>query len=494
MDVSLLSGEVRIAVPVLTVEQFYHANSGGDWVFGNDLRLMLRWAGLRLDGRAMYAFFQSDLMPPPFTISEMVRRMPGGSSFTLTPGSQPSCRRWFDAREIVNAHREPLEPVDRIRAALDGVLSHVPESPAVHFSGGVDSGLIAARLSALGRMDARLQNYTRGPGDPFHDVAPQMAAHLGLRFEQVPWQPAEILAILETLAKEHTFPVSDPATVPTMLMARAMDRWDSLPSVLLTGSVAGNPYEVAPRYESWRRVCLIPRPVRYLFGLAYPLGLWRYESPIARQSSVLRRSVQLSLLQASGSAAGNLQGIAYRIPADVDADVKQALIEGYEGMTEGLDPGDRLALMSIIRHGGSRCGARPFDAMRRRGVHTIHPFMEPAMLRAVFSIPWQERSQGKESKALLKLLLAESAPREWVYRARAGLPLPFSDVFADPSVRAIIGDVALSPGNPVMGFCRGRAVEQIFRRAHERQSLNVGARRFVWAFTFLSFWLSQLDL
>jgi hypothetical protein len=98
MDVSLLSGEVRIAVPVLTVEQFYHANSGGDWVFGNDLRLMLRWAGLRLDGRAMYAFFQSDLMPPPFTISEMVRRMPGGSSFTLTPGSQPSCRRWFDAR------------------------------------------------------------------------------------------------------------------------------------------------------------------------------------------------------------------------------------------------------------------------------------------------------------------------------------------------------------------------------------------------------------
>ena len=38
MDVSLLSGEVRVAVPILTVEQFYHANSGGDWAFANDLR------------------------------------------------------------------------------------------------------------------------------------------------------------------------------------------------------------------------------------------------------------------------------------------------------------------------------------------------------------------------------------------------------------------------------------------------------------------------
>jgi hypothetical protein len=493
MDVSLLSGEVRIAVPVLTVEQFYHASIGGDWVFGNDLRLMLRWAGLQLDARAVYAFFQYDFMPPPYTISKTVSRIRGGSSLTLPPGGQPSLHRWFDACEIAGPHPETGSPEDSIRAALDGILARVPASPAVHFSGGVDSGLVAARLAAIGRKDTRLHNYTRGPGDPFHEVAPQMAAYLGLPFERAQWQATEVPAILETLAREHSFPVNDPATVPTILLARAMDRWDSLPSVLLTGTVAGNAFEIAPRYESWRRVCMIPWLARALAGLAYPLGLWTSESAIARQASVLRRSAQLSLLQASGSVSGNLQGIAYQIPSEIHADMKQALMDGYEGVTEGIDPRDRLALMSLIRHGGSRCGARPFDAMRRRGVHTIHPFMEPDMLRAEFALTWSERNEGPESKAPLKRLLAESVPREWVYRARAGLPMPFSDVFTDPTVRAIVGDVALSPDNPVMDFCRRRSVEQIFRRAEQRQSLNVGARRFVWAFTFLSLWLGQLD-
>ena len=493
MDISLSSGEVRVAVPVLTVEQFYYASSGGDWVFGNDLRLMLRWAGFQLDARAVYAFFQYDFMPPPLTVSRTVRRIPGGSSLTLLPGGQPSFNRWFDAREVADPHPDPANPAARIRAALDSILARVPESPFVHFSGGVDSGLVAARLAAIGRTDARLQNYTRGPGDPFHEVAPQMANHLGLRFEQVQWQTSEVPNVLGDLAKEYSFPVSDPATVPTILLTRAMDRWGSLPSALLTGTVAGNTFDFAPRYESWRRVYMIPRPLRWLAGQAYPLGLWRSESAIARCVSVVRRSTQLSLLQAAGTSHGALAGKAYGIPSGVHADMRRALTDGYESLTEGLNPSDRVSLMSLIRHGATRCGARPFDAMRRRGVQTIHPFIEPPMVRTLFSMSLQDRSQANERKAPLKRLLAESVPREWVYRASAGFPLPFNDVFTDAAVRAIVGDVVLSPRNPVMDFCRRRNVEQVFWRAEERRSLNVGAQRFVWAFTFLSLWLSQLD-
>jgi asparagine synthase (glutamine-hydrolysing) len=493
MDVSLLSGEVRVVVPLLTVEQFYHAEDGGNWVFGNDLRLMLRWAGVDVDDWAVYSFFQYDFIPPPLTVSKAVRRVPGGSAFTLPPGGGPSLKRLFDARQIAEPQPEPAIPLERIRAAVDGVLARVPPSPVVHFSGGVDSGLVAARLSALGHKDARLQNYTYGLDDPFRELAPQMAAHLGLEFEQVAWQTSEVPAILEDMAKEYSFPVSDSAMIPTMMLARAMDQWDSRPSMLLTGTVAGNAFEVGTRYAPWRRVFMIPKPLRWLAGQAYPLGLWRSESAAARAAAAMRRSTQLSLLQAACSPHGNLLGLAYDIPRGTHADMRQILLEGYEAVTEGATPGDRMILMGMIRHGATRCGARPFDAMRRRGVHTLHPFLEPDVLRAMFSLSWEERSEGEVTKALLKRLLVESVPREWVYRARAGLPLPFSDVFTNPAVQALLGDLVLSPRNPLMDLCRRRSVEQVFRRAEERESLNVGARRFVWMFTFLSLWLSQLD-
>jgi len=492
MDISLASGTVRISVPLLTVEQFYHAGDGRGWVFGNDLRLMIRWAGLHLDERAAYSFFQYDFIPPPLTISQTVQRIPGGFAFTLPSDGAPSLKRWFDAREIAEPRPEQASPVERVRAAIDGVLACVPQSPIVHFSGGVDSGLVAARLAALGRKDALLQNYTRGPDDPFHELAPQMAAHLGLPFEQVEWQLAEVPAILGDLTKEYTFPVSDPAVIPTIMLARAMDRWDFRPSALLTGTVAGNVLEMNMRYFTWRRVFMIPRPLRWLVAQAYPLGLWQSESETARAVAVMQRSAQLSSLQAATSAHGNLLGVAYNIPSEVHADIKQIVMETYEGVTEGADLSDRVVLMSMFRHGGSRCGARPFDAMRRRGVQTLHPFMEPAVLRAAFSLSWKERGDRKVSKVLLKRLLAESVPREWVYRARAGLPLPFSDVYTHPAVRAMVEDLVLSPQNPVMSLCLRRNVEQVFRRAEGRKPLNVGARRFVWALTSLSLWLSQL--
>jgi hypothetical protein len=495
MDVSLTPGEVRIVVPIVTVEQFYHAVIGGDWAFGNDLRLMLRWAGLELDERAVYSFFQYDYVPPPLTFSQTIRRIPGGFALMLTSGGDPSLEQVFDARELAVPHPESISPVETVRAALDGLLSRVPPSPVIHFSGGVDSGLIAARLAALGRKDARLHSFSSGPGDPFRDVAPQMAAHLDLPFEQVEWQISEVPAVLEDLAKEYSFPTCDPAALPTLTLLRAMDRWAESPSALVTGTAGGNVFNVGVRYDTWRRIAAIPRPLRSLAARAYTLWGWKSNSRAARATVAMQKSAQFSVLQAAGGAIshGTLAGLAYAIPMEAQADIERALMERYEAVTEGASPKDRTALMSMMRHSACLCGARPFDAMRRRGIPTVHAYAEPAMVSAGFSLSWEEKCERGVLKSVLKRLLAESVPREWAYHSRSGFLLPFSDMFAHPAVRALVHDVVLTSQNPVMAFCRPDSVDHVFRRAEAGQPMNPGARRFVWALTSLSLWLSQLD-
>src|SRR5437867_2096856 len=43
---SLQSGELMVAVPPATPEQFYYSKDHRGWVFSNDMRLMIRWAVL----------------------------------------------------------------------------------------------------------------------------------------------------------------------------------------------------------------------------------------------------------------------------------------------------------------------------------------------------------------------------------------------------------------------------------------------------------------
>ena len=493
MDVSLLSGEVRIAVPVLTVEQFYHAGDGQGWVFGNDLRLMLRWAGLRLSDLAIYSMLHYDYVPSPYTLSETVQRVPPGHILTLVPGGTASVRQFFNPREIAGPPGDG-EPEERMREALDCVLARMPCPAAVHFSGGVDSGLIAARLAALGRNEVRLHNFTKGPeADPFHELASEMAEHLGMPCDQAVWDPSSVPDLLHELAHEYSFPITDPSCFPTLFLMRELAQRGQNPAVVTTGTGAGYTLEASRWFATWRRIHAIPRPIRRLGAVAYPLWLWRVDSEFARAVVALQRSAQFNVIQNASSGHGTLHGLAYDIPTGVRAAMMETLEEAQMRMTDGMIPEDRVALASLLHHGTHMCGTRPFDSLRKRGTLTLHPYMEPEVVRTGFSVSWAEKRADGGAKALLKTLLAQSVPRQWVYRRKGRFLMPFRDVFGHPSVQEMARGLVLSVSNPLMAYCCPADVERVFHRALEGQPLNVGARRFVWVFTSLSLWLSQLD-
>jgi asparagine synthetase B (glutamine-hydrolysing) len=280
MDVSLSSGEVRIEVPILTPEQFYWASGGGDWVFGNDLRLMLRWAGLELDDMAVYGLLQYGFIPPPLTISRTVHRISPGHRFVLQPLSPAaSVEQSFDPGALRYTDRDTRDADELLREALDWVLSHAPLPAVMHFSGGVDSGLMAARLVAMGR----------------------------------------------------------------------------------------------------------------------------------------------------------------------------------------------------------------------RGILSVFPYLEPTVVRAAFSLTWNQKYEGRVLKVPLKRLLARSVPREWVYRSKGVFNFPFRATFTHPDARAFWADVVLSPQNPLLDYLIADKVRMVFHRAETGRPLHVGARKFLWGVTFGSAWLNGLE-
>ncbi len=493
VEASLVTSEVRVTVPVMSLEKVYYARVPDGWILTNDLRIALRLVGLDLDTRAVYAIFQYGTIPSPLTISRSVRRVIPGHVLTLRADSSDAHLHRFFRVEDLTEEWDGHSADEYVLVAMDAAIARTQPPVAVHFSGGVDSALVAARLAALDRRDARLQCFTPGPADSFHELAPKMAAHLGLAFEHVLWNPEEIAPILQSLAQEYATPFADPAVLPTLMLIRTMSRWATQPTAVLTGTGAQSLFASGSKAPKFRKLYRVPRLLRRLVAAAYPLGLWKSESWLAWFVGAVNKTAHLPPEYAAAGGHSSMNGFAFRIPTGMHRELEQAAVAELDALTEGSDLATRISVSGVIRTSMCLCGERPFDPLRRRGIAVVMPFTEPETVRAAFSLPWPVKCAGGVPKGLLKELLARQVPREWAYWPKGRFLLPYRAAFQHPAMREFVREVVLAPGNPILAFCNARNVERIFGRLESGLPMHVGAPPFAWALTFLSAWVGGLN-
>ncbi|MBI1879017.1 MAG: hypothetical protein HYR94_12500, partial [Chloroflexi bacterium] len=457
------------------------------------LRLLMRWTGLELDEQAVYALFQYGTIPPPLTICQRIRRIPNGHVLKITPPStEPAFEVFFQPGKDLPLDRNSADPERQVQQTLDDILADIPASTALYFSGGVDSGLIAARLADLGRTDVRLINYAFGPQDPEGHLALQMAAYLGLTCEQIMYKPSDIFLMLQRIGQDYSFPFGDRSVIPTNLLVHASLRSiDPLSAVIegTGGDGAFGPWALRSRVAS------LPGWVRWLMATGYKgLKGWRYNSKIEHVGRLARKNMSMPLPHVIAIAYNPLNGIAYTIPDRVSKALEQVIKTRVEILSVGLEPEAQLSLLDLVCVCAGRFAAKSFDPLRAYGVKAIYPFLEPAMLRLSSSLPYDQKCNGGQAKALLKSLLARQVPGELIYRPKSGFTSPFQEILTHDSMREFVRSVVLARDNPLLDFCQIDVVKQMIRRAEQGQTLNVEAHKFLWGLIFTSGWLRQLEL
>lgn len=497
LGISLQSGELRIVVPPATPEQFYYTQDQRGYVFGNDMRLLMRWAGAKLDERAVYALFRYLAIPPPLTMSRNIRRIPNGHTLKLSPGlSEPTVQVSFRPAQTLQESGYVCDPERRIEEALDSILTRVPLSSALLFSGGVDSGLVAARLAEMGRKDATLVNYTFGPDDQEARLALQMASHLGLGCKQVEYRPSDISLVLEHLGRDYTYPFGDVTLVPTNLLVHGcLHRLGQVPSII-DGTGADGAFGMAGIYKRWEGIYAVPLIVRRLAASGYRrLGLWRYSSPVEGRTRQLVQSAHMPLQQAAVLGKAPLEGVAYTTPLPVQKYLEASIRERVEILGTGLDHDEQMRLLDLAQVCAGRFASKTHDPLCLRGIKPIYPYLEPRMLRLSSSMQPEDKADGGEPKALLKKLLAHSVPHDMVYRRKAHFVPPDERtkqrMFRHAAMQEYLGTMVLSPQNPLMDFVRPGVVRRMIERTRNGRSLSSPAYNFLWVLMFTSGWLAQ---
>ena len=109
--------------------------------------------------------------------------------------------------------------------------------------------------------------------------------------------------------------------------------------------------------------------------------------------------------------------------------------------------------------------AKTFDPLATRGFRPLYPFMEPEMVRLSLSLSYETRCPAGESKGLLKELLAESLPRDWIYRTKSGFVPPFAEIISTAARSEYVRETVLSSRNPLLGYFREDRLVELFEDA-----------------------------
>ena len=469
---------LAVRVPPATPQPCYIVNAFGGQMLTDDLRLCGAITGAVLDPVGVYAMLMWGQAPAPHTILRGVTRLAGGHRFDLD-GATMTATRDFSPDPDPTSDMEVAER--RVEAAVDRVMESIPANAMLFFSGGVDSALLAARASALGRHDIQLLNYAFGADDPEATHAPRVAAHLRLACERVTHDPASMVHVLDRLATDYAFPFGDLSTLPTNLLVHAA-LGKSQPVTVVEGTGADGAFGMGAMYPRWRTIFALPAPVRLAGGAAYDwLRLWRYNFYLERVLRFVRKSTRLGIRPAV-LAQNSLDDIAFRLPKGSQV----------EEPAELVSPEERLSLLDLAWVCAGRMAPKTLDPLRLRGVQPIYPYLEPALVQVSTSLSWDVKCAGGEEKGLLKSLLVRSLPKALVYRRKSGFTPPYRTTLASAPLQAFMHDIVLAPHNPVLEFCDMPTVRGLVERAGSGTHLSAGAVDFLWCLTFTSGWLQQL--
>jgi len=489
LTASLVRAEIRVAVPPASLQQVCYGRTPHGYVFADDLRLFPRLMNVDLDERAVYALLRYGVIAPGVTLYKQVKRIPNGHELRLSPAAgEPVCTGTFHWNDLPDADPHP----DRwVAKTLDGLLARVPASAVLFFSGGVDSALMAARLSRLGRKDVRLLNYCFSPQDEEGRLALRIAARLGLECHQVHHDARTAGAVLARVGKDYSCPFGDLSVFPTNVLVHEARALAGESRTVIDGTGADGAFDLGARYRKWQLLYGVPRPLRRWAEAAYRgLQLWKYQSPLERAGRLLSRSARMPLFHAAVTQNA-LERIAYTIPDEVQAALEQAVATGVEVLSTGADAQTRLSLLELMWATPGQAAAKTFDPLRARGIHPFHPFLQPSIVSFSSSLSWEVKYAAGQDKALLKRLLARDIPPEWVYRPKIGFTRPPRATFAQASVQEFLHEVVLSPHNVLLDYCRPEMVRRLVERSRHH-TFGDGVYSFLCVLMVTSGWLRQL--
>lgn len=208
------------------IKPLYYYWDGKNFVFGSELKALRAASSVpkQVNTKAVKDFLHFGYIPAPFSIYRNIFKMKSGTSLRISKNGMEEIKYW-DARNyltenIVSNQEEALVKLsDLLFSSIQYQLkSDVPFG--VYLSGGIDSGLIAAKAASLSSV--KPNTFTIG----FEGINSQETRHaaevarlLNTRHHEFIVTVSDVMSQIELIPDVFDEPFADSSSVPTLLLS-----------------------------------------------------------------------------------------------------------------------------------------------------------------------------------------------------------------------------------------------------------------------------------
>jgi asparagine synthase (glutamine-hydrolysing) len=469
------------------IKPLYYVARDGRIACASEIRPLLRlpWVSRELDPEALDLYLERGYVPAPRTLLRDVRKLPAAHRLVADRSGVHVERYWRPApRDVGRA--EPQALCDEVVRELDrSVREHLVSDVALgaFLSGGLDSSIVVSLMRR--HCSGPLRTFSIGiEGVPDLDErahARVVARHFGTEHHEAVLRGADMPALVQTTAGSLDEPVSDPAAVPTYVLAKLAREHVT---VVLTGEGADETwagYDVFRkgrmvagyrRLPWWlRRVVTDPLLRRLPGGGAGARFVAASASPgyLARLSHVgaeMRRSLYTA-------------AAARSMPAAISDEIGAPMLDP-------MDPFRSISEDLLDSHLAERLLFKVDRMTMAHGLEARVPFLDHHLVEFALAVPAAWKLRGRTTKYLLRRAFRSALPPSITGRPKHAFDLPCA-AWLRSSLAPLLEDaLALRHMGDLLDAGRARALWTAHRdrRADHAPQL--------WALLTLELWAQQV--
>ncbi|MDN5864205.1 MAG: asparagine synthase (glutamine-hydrolyzing) [Gammaproteobacteria bacterium] len=475
----------------LGIKPLYYAVSGGELLFGSEIKALLA-GGLvpKLDKAALPEYLASRYVAGAGTFFKGIYRLEPGHTLTWTHAG--ACRRtryWQLPERLDDTVMSMQECAGELRMRLeDAVRSHlVSDVPVGLFlSGGIDSSTLACMMGAM--RDEPVLSFGVGFAEQGYNElswARLAAEAAGTEHRDVVMSGEDFFAALPQMVWHEDEPIAFPSSVSLYFVSRLAAKHVK---VVLTGEGADELFLGYNRYRvtAWNQ--RLGRPYWTAVPGGVRAGVNRALDGLPR---TLRRYAQRSFL---GSEPG-VRGLFYENFALFGDDAREELLGGAAGFE---DPYERALECYARAPGGAlerMCHAdlqtylvellmKQDQMSMAASLESRVPFLDTPLVEFAAALPGRYKLHGWQTKAVLREAVKDILPREILTRGKMGFPVPLANWFRG-SFAPLLDDLVLGERALDRGLFDANRLRRLVAE-HKRGAWNHADR--LWALMNLELW------
>jgi asparagine synthase (glutamine-hydrolysing) len=443
----------------------YYGWAGGDFVFGSELKAIRahpRFAN-RVDRGALRLLAARTYIPAPLSIYQRLFKLEPGCILSVTAAAVNAPRdeapsagaradgvtlaRYWSYRDVMRrGFADPIadevEAIERLEATLAQAIrgQSVADVPVGAFlSGGIDSSTVVALYQKYSPQPVR--TFSIGfeeAGFNEAEYAKAVAAHFGTVHNERYVTVKEARDVIPLLPAMYDEPFADSSQIPTHLVSRFAREQVT---VALSGDGGDELFAGYTRHfaapKLWRRLQLLPRPVRSLIGTPLsrlPSGVWNLAT--GRRQPHFGAKMQKAL-----RVAGSARSFDDVYNSFLDEwSFERSPVLGAEGEGPGFDldvapdapDAVRMMFCDAVSYLPDDILCKVDRASMAVSLESRVPFLDHRVAELAARIPVTMKVRDGKGKHILRELLYREAPRALFERPKAGFAVPVGEWIKGP--------------------------------------------------------------